>query len=124
MTSIFKDIRYSFRSLLKHPGFTLVAVITIGLGIGVNTAILSTINGFILRALKVPCAYELVQAYWGSKKDAEVYGAISYANYVDLRDQNQSFSGLLAWNMVQAGVADTNNRDAKDSGPAEVAWGE
>jgi predicted permease len=124
MTSIFKDIRYSLRSLLNHPGFTLVAVITLGLGIGVNTAILSTINGFILRPLKVPRASELVTPYWGSKKDAEVYGQMSYRNYVDLRDQNQSFSGLLAWNMVQAGIADSASRQASGSGPAEMAWGE
>jgi predicted permease len=124
MTSILKDIRYSLRSLLKHPGFTLVAVITLGLGIGVNTAILSTINGFILRPLKVPRASELVVPYWGSKKDSEVYGQISYRNYVDLRDQNLSFSGLLAWSMVQAGIADSASRQASGSGPAEMAWGE
>ena len=48
MTELFRDIRYSIRVLLKRPAFTLVAVFTLALGIGVNTAILSTVNGFIL----------------------------------------------------------------------------
>ena len=119
-----KDIRYSIRSLIKHPGFTLVAVITLGLGIGVNTAILSTVNGFILRPIRVPRANEVVMPFWGSKKDGEVWGSFSYANYVDLRDQNKSFSGLLAWNMAQAGISESASRGSADDRPAEIAWGE
>jgi predicted permease len=121
---MFRDIRYSVRSLIKHPGFTIVAVITLGLGIGVNTAILSTVNGFILRPIKVPRANEVVMPFWGSKKDQEVWGSFSYANYVDLRDQNKSFSGLLAWNMAQAGISESASRGSADDRPAEIAWGE
>jgi len=121
---MFKDIRYSIRSLIKHPGFTIVAVITLGLGIGVNTAILSTVNGFILRPIKVPRANEVVMPFWGSKKETEVWGSFSYANYVDLRDQNKSFSGLLAWNMAQAGISESASRGSADDRPAELAWGE
>src|SRR5262245_26908888 len=121
---MFKDLRYSIRSLAKHPGFTIVAVITLGLGIGVNTAILSTVNGFLLRPINVPRASEVVMPFWGSKKDPEVWGTFSYANYVDLRDQNKSFSGLLAWNMGQAGISESANRDTTDGRPAEIAWGE
>ena len=121
---MFKDIRYSIRSLIKHLGFTIVAVITLGLGIGVNTAILSTVNGFILRPIKVPRANEVVMPFWGSKKDGEVWGSFSYANYVDLRDQNKSFSGLLAWNMAQAGISESASRGSADDRPAEIAWGE
>ena len=124
MKTIAKDIRYSFRSLWKHPGFTIVAVITLGLGIGVNTAILSTVNGFILRPLPVANANELVVPFWGSKKDPEVWGTFSYANYKDLRDQNQSLSGLLAWGMTYAGISANANRDEGGRGRAEIAWGE
>jgi macrolide transport system ATP-binding/permease protein len=124
MNFLFKDIRYSIRGLVKHPGFTLVAIITLGLGIGVNTAILSTVNGFILRPINVPRASEVVMPFWGSKKEAEVWGSFSYANYVDLRDQNKSFAGLLAWNMVQAGISETADRDTSGGRQAELAWGE
>jgi predicted permease len=124
MQNLLKDIRYSIRSLAKHPGFTVVAVITLGLGIGVNTAILSTVNGFILRPINVPRASEVVMPFWGSKKEAEVWGDFSYANYVDLRDQNKSFSGLLAWNMAQAGISESASRDSIGGRQAELAWGE
>ena len=122
MNNLFKDIRYALRSLLKRPAFTFITVITLALGIGVNTAILSTVNGFILRPLPVKNADELVVPFWGSKKDAEVWGAFAYANYADLRDQNKSLAGLLAWQMTSAGISASANRDA--DGRAEIAWGE
>jgi len=119
-----KNLRYSIRSLAKHPGFTIVAVITLGLGIGVNTAILSTVEGFILRPINVPRASEVVMPFWGSTKDPDVWGSFSYANYIDLRDQNKSFSGLLAWNMAQAGISESAGHGTTDGRPAEIAWGE
>ncbi|HEV8366342.1 MAG TPA: ABC transporter permease [Pyrinomonadaceae bacterium] len=122
MNNPLRDIRYSVRSLVKRPGFALIAVFTLALGIGVNTAILSAVNGFILRPLPVTNANELVVPFWGSKKDAEVWGPFSYANYVDLRDQNRSLSGLLAWQMTSAGISSSANRD--EEGRAEIAWGE
>jgi predicted permease len=124
MNTLFKDIRYALRGLMKHPGFTAVAVVTLALGIGVNTAILSTVNGFILRPLPVARANELVVPFWGSMKDPEVWGGFSYANYIDLRDQNKSLSGLLAWQMTSAGISTSQSRNSDDSGRAEIAWGE
>ena len=124
MTNLLRDIRYSTRGLIKHPAFTLVAILTLGLGIGVNTAILSTVNGFILRPLAVPNPDEMVMPFWGSKKDAEVWGVFSYANYIDMRDQNRTFDGLLAWTMTSAGISATNSRDAGEGVQGEIAWGE
>src|SRR4030095_6215125 len=115
---------YSVRILMKNPGFTVVAVLTLGLGIGVNTAILSTINGFILRPINVPRANEIVMPFWGSKAEAEVWGNFSYANYVHLRDQNKTFAGLRSGNMAQAGISETASRDSAGGRPAELAWGE
>src|SRR6266508_274875 len=124
MRTLFKDIRYGLRGLMKHPGFTAIAVITLALGIGVNTAVLSTVRGFILRPLPVEKADQLVVPFWGSKKDPDVWGGFSYANYVDLRDQNQSLSGLLAWQMTSAGISTSESRKSNDSGRPEIAWGE
>ena len=122
METLLKDIRYGLRGLRKHPGFSAVAVITLALGIGVTTAILSTVNGFILRPLPVTKVNELVVPFWGGKKDTEVWGRFSYANYIDLRDQNKSLSGLLAWDMTSAGISSSASRDS--DGQAEMAWGE
>jgi macrolide transport system ATP-binding/permease protein len=116
-----QDLRYSTRMLLKRPGFTLIAILTLALGIGANTAILSTVNGFILRPQPVENPEELVASFWGSKKDAEVWGGFSYANYVDLRERNQSLSGMLVWSLTSAGVS---GGASGDRSRAEVAWGE
>src|SRR5205085_5228897 len=86
-----KDIRYGIRMMRKAPGFTAVAVLALALGIGVNTAILSTVNSFLLRPLPVEKAAELITPYWGRKKDPQVWGAFSYANYADLREQSKTF---------------------------------
>ncbi|HEX7314769.1 MAG TPA: ABC transporter permease [Pyrinomonadaceae bacterium] len=119
-----RDLRYGVRILAKQPGFTLVAALTLGLGIGVNTAILSVVNGMVLRPLPVERPEELVAPYWGRKTDARVWGEFSYANYVDLRDQNKSFSDLCAWRETSAGISSSESRDSGDGGRAEVVWGE
>ncbi len=124
MNTIWQDLRYGARILLKKPGFTLAAALTLGLGIGANTAVLSTVNGFIIRPLPVDRPEELVQPFWGSRKDPEVWNSFSYLNYVDLRDQNKVFSGLLAWQMISAGISDSASRSAGAGARAEIIWGE
>ena len=124
MISILKDIRYSLRSLIKRPGFTLVAVFTIALGIGVNAAVLGTVNGFILRPLPVAKAEELVAPFWCNTNNPELWGNFSYANYIDFRDQNKTLSGLAAWQNQPAGISLSNDKSATNAGRAEIAWGE
>ena len=115
-----QDLRYGVRMLAKNPGLTLVAAITLAVGIGANTAVLSTVNGFMLRPLPVEKPDELVAPFWGGKKESEVWGGFSYANYVDLRERNQTLTGLLVWSMTWAGVSSGPSGDAH----AEVAFGE
>jgi putative ABC transport system permease protein len=120
-----QDLRYGARTLLKTPGFTLIIVITLALGIGVNTAILSTMNGFLLRGLAVERPAELISAFWGKKSDPQVWGPFSYPNYIDVRNRAQSFSGLAAWNnMFSASLSTTDSRNAGGQEQAEVIWGE
>jgi predicted permease len=121
---LLQDLRYGVRILAKHPGFTAVAVLALALGIGVNTAILSAVNGFVLRPLAVEKPEELVAAYWGKKIDGEVWERFSYQNYVDLREQNKGFSDLCAWSGTSAGISSSESRNAGDSEHAEVIWGE
>jgi len=119
-----RDLRYGVRILLKQPGFTAVAALALALGIGVNAAILSAVNGFVLRPLPVEEPSELMSPYWGSKAEAEAWGEFSYANFVDLREQNKSFADLCAWDEVSAGISSGEGRNAADDERAEVGWGE
>src|SRR5437762_5537137 len=124
LLDLLRDLRYGVRVLAKQPGFTVVAALALALGIGVNTAILSAVNGFVLRPLPVDKPEELVSAYWGRKTDARAWGQFSYANYVDLREQNKSFSDLCAWMETSAAISSSESRSAGDSERAEVIWGD
>jgi predicted permease len=100
--SIWQDARYGLRQLHRNPGFAIVAVLTLALGIGVNVAIFSLINQMLLRSLPVPHPEQLVvvnstETRAGSMKaDYSQYASFSYPMYKDLRDKNRVFSGLLA----------------------------
>ena len=91
-----QDLRYAARTLRRSPGFALVAILTLALGIGANTAIFSVVDAVILRPLPYPEPTRLVEL-WGNVKRAKVErrGA-SYPDYVDWRDQSQSFTSMAA----------------------------
>src|SRR5262245_24495449 len=93
MQTIWQDLRYGARMLMKKPGFTLIAILTLALGIGANTAIFSLVNTALLRPLPVERPEQLVSLDDGSLN----LPVISYPNYRDLRDRNQSFIGMLAY---------------------------
>jgi macrolide transport system ATP-binding/permease protein len=122
--AMFQDIRYAIRMMRRAPGFTAVSVLALALGIGVNTAILSAVNGFVLRPLPVDRPTELIRAHWGGKNDARVWGDFSFANYLDIRDQNNSFEKLCASRQTSAGVSSRESRQNGDDLRAEVVWGE
>lgn len=124
LADLWQDFKYALRMMQKAPGFTALAVLTLALGIGVNTAILSAVNGFVLRPLPVEKPEELVAPHWGKKTDAQVWGAFSYPNYEDLRAQNKSFADLCAWTETSAGISSSESHNDGDNGRAEVVWGE
>src|SRR5436190_3640566 len=94
MDSLVKDIRYGLRSLLKHRGFTLIAVLTIALGVGATTAIFSVINGVLLKALPFPDSQQLISLSESSKEVPVL--AVSYPNYLDWRAQQTTLENLAA----------------------------
>jgi putative ABC transport system permease protein len=93
LEDLWQDARYALRSLRKHPGFTVVAVITLALGIGANTAIFSVINAVLLRPLPYEDADRLVVL---TETVSERPIGVSYPNFVDFRNQNTVFENLAA----------------------------
>ena len=93
MATLLQDLRYAFRLLGKSPGFTAIAVLTLALGIGANTAIFTVVNAVLLRPLgfRDPSRVVLV-----AEKSAYPTVSTSYENYIDWRDQSHSFDSLEA----------------------------
>src|SRR5215468_9431376 len=90
MQTLWQDLRYGTRMLLKSPGFTVVIVISLAMGIGANTAIFSFIDALLLRPLPVKQPDQLVRVM------ASQLGVSSHQDYLDYRDRNEVFSGLAA----------------------------
>ncbi len=96
MDDVRRDVRFALRSLRRSPGFTLVAVLCLALGIGANAAIFSVINAVLLRPLPYAEPDRLVRAY-EMRGDEGKTGSVSVPNYVDWRAQNSGFQDLAAW---------------------------
>ena len=117
MNGLLQDLRYAVRQLRKTPGFMAVAIVTLALGIGANTAIFSLLDQALLRSLPVKDVDRLViMKYEGSntgslnsRTDGKFY--FSYPMYRDLRDRNSVFSGLIATDWAQVGVQWHNQPD-------------
>ena len=96
MGSVLQDVRHGLRLLAGSPGFTLVAIITLGLGIGATTAIFSVVNAVLLQPLAYPSPDRLVRIYERSVQlDAQL--SVSYPDFVDWQHANRSFEGLAAY---------------------------
>jgi putative ABC transport system permease protein len=99
MDAFLKDIRYGVRSLLKRPGLTSIAVFTLAIGIGANSAIFSVVNSLLLKPLQFP-ELERVVAIWENQPSrGVVHNEASMANFLDWRAQNHTFEqmGLYRW---------------------------
>ena len=95
MNQIVSDLRYAIRMLMKTPGFTAVAIFTLAVGIGANTAIFSVVNGVLLRPLPYPDPDDVVLVYSANERTRR--GTSSYPNYRDWRERNQSFEDLATF---------------------------
>ncbi len=113
MKNLWQDLRYGARILLKAPGFTLIAVLTLSLGIGANTAAFSLLNSFLFRPLPVESPEGLVGYYIGKEEG----NGLSYPYYRDVRDRNEVFSGFLAFRFATA------NLSGAAGGRNEYLWG-
>jgi len=96
METLLKDIRYGIRGLLKRPGFTVIALITLALGIGANTAIFSVVNAVLLRPLPFQNPDELVIVWEDATFAGFPRNTPAPANFIDWKTQNQSFADMAA----------------------------
>ncbi|HEX5433438.1 MAG TPA: ABC transporter permease, partial [Candidatus Angelobacter sp.] len=99
MTTFIQDLRFGLRTLRKSPGFTLIAVVTLALGIGANTAIFSIVNAVLLKPLPYPEADRLLYVNSGLSVQADVTRpfAISYPDFLDWRATAKSFAGMASY---------------------------
>jgi putative ABC transport system permease protein len=94
MESLIQDLRYGMRTLSKNPGFTLVAVLALALGIGANTAIFSIVNAVLLRPLPYPDSERLVTLFNAERRFRSWQASINAADFVEWREQQSSFEGI------------------------------
>jgi predicted permease len=110
---VWYDLRYGLRMLGKNPGFTVIAVLTLALGLGANTAIFSLLNTALLRPLPIEQPEQLVTL--NNTAERRTFAAFSYPNYKDFRDRNQVFSGLIAYRFAPLALS--------HNGVNERLWG-
>src|SRR5258708_32251673 len=91
MNTLVQDLRYAIRMLVKNPGFTLIAVLTLALRIGANTVVFSVLNALVFRPLPVERPNELVFL------ENQNGPSQSFPNYQDLRDRNHTLAGLVGY---------------------------
>src|SRR4051794_24043911 len=97
MDRIIADFRFGLRSLSKRPGATLIALVTLALGIGVNTAIFSAVDSILLRPLPFHDPGSLVSVWEKTPAQGIHQNQAAPANFFDIRNQNQSFEALGAY---------------------------
>jgi hypothetical protein len=114
MEALLRDVRYGARMLLRNPVFTLVAVATLALGIGANTAIFSVVNAVLLRPLPYADPDRLV---WMTERHEQIPTRwISYPNFLDWRERSQSFEAMATirgWQMTLTGSGEAQSVSAR-----------
>ena len=114
-----EDLTYAVRRLVKSPGFTFVAVVTLALGIGANTAIFSLVNAVLIRGLPVRAPQELVEVYT-SDSNQYPYATTSYPDFEELRELTHVFAGVVGTRTFLARV-DRDDRPVMAFGEA-ISW--
>src|SRR3989442_12678142 len=109
MDTLLQDLRYAVRTLVERPGFTVVAALTIALGVGGTTAMFGVVDAVLLRPLPYPDPHRLVMLW--TRTTGAPQAAASWPEFVDWREQSRSFADLAAW----------RGPSAKPTGTAEPA---
>lgn len=116
MNRLWQDLRYAARTFLKAPGFTLIAVLSIALGIAANTSIFTLVNAVLFKPMPVPHPEQLVALYT-LEPNSRYPGEFSYPDYRDYRDHNEVFSDLFVHYGTPVSMKNSGDK-------AELIWGE
>ncbi len=112
--TLFQDVRYGLGMLTRNPGFTCIAVLTLALGIGANTAIFSVVNGVLWSSMPYPQPEQLAMVWCDNRRQGIPDDITSYPNFVDWRDRNKTFQGM-------AGVTSENFNLTGGGQPEEIS---
>ena len=116
MDSLSQDLRYAARTFIKAPAFTIIAVLSIALGIAANTSIFTLVNAVLFKPMPVPHPEQLVALYT-TEPNSRYPGQFSYPDYRDYRDHNEVFSDLFVHYGVPVSMKNSGDK-------AELIWGE
>ncbi len=106
MDGLWQDFRYAVRVLGKNPGFTVVAVLVLALGIGANTSMFTLTNALLLRPIEAEAPHELVALYGKNVARPDSYRAFSYPNFEDVRELSNTFTSLMAHDITAVGLTE------------------
>jgi ABC-type antimicrobial peptide transport system permease subunit len=109
ISNLWQDIQYALRMLRKSPGFTLVAILTLAIGIGANTSIFSVVHAVMLRPLPFDRPQDLIMI-WGTTPNIDKESA-SYPDFADWRDQAKSFENIAGFFNQDANLSDTEQAE-------------
>ena len=120
MSALLKDLRYATRMLVKNPAFSAVAIVTLALGIGANTAIFTVADSVLLRPLPFPHAERLLVVSAADNGNRTNLTPISWLRFTTIRDQNRSFSGIAAFTNESFNLS--GRGDPVQVSSARVSW--
>jgi len=119
METLWNDLRYGWRMLRRNPGFALVALFTLALGIGANAAIFSIVNGVLLRPLPFPESDHIVNVWETFANRNIIHGTASAAEFLDWRDMNHVFSEISGNRLLITTI--TGNGEAEQVHESQVS---
>src|SRR3954469_10897192 len=97
LSTVRMDLRYALTWLVRSPGFTAVAVLSLAVGIGFNTALFTIVDALLFRPLPVNRPDRLMEVYTSSKDDGDLSATSSYPDFLDLKARNDVFADMLAY---------------------------
>src|SRR5579871_431807 len=119
--TLWQDIRFGARMLRKNPGFTIVAVLTLALGIGANTAIFSVVNAILLRPLAYPDSGRIAFVFLQNRSLGIARGGLGYADFLALQREQQSFTAVAALRGTDNGFTLTGAGEAAEIPGSQVS---